>query len=111
MIVIEKNEGLKIPYEVDGTRICFNDDLTINVAKREKDWLVHIDVCFNSDGAFVIGAAAGRTYVAEIDVPKAEYIFTPSDEDPDADGMDGGGTSTLVSFNMDDVTLSLWAIE
>ena len=33
MIVIEKNEGIKIPYSVSGEKITFNDDLTINLAK------------------------------------------------------------------------------
>ena len=37
MIVIEKNQGPKIEYEVNGTKICFDDDLTINLKKREED--------------------------------------------------------------------------
>ena len=49
MIVIEKNEGAKIPFSVDGTRVTFNDDLTINLASREQDWPVHIDICFDED--------------------------------------------------------------
>ena len=45
MIIVEKNQGTKIPYEVDGTRITFADDLSLNLAKREEDWPVHIDIC------------------------------------------------------------------
>lgn len=45
MTVIEKNSGTKIPYEVVKNKICFDDDLTINLAKREDDRDVHIDVC------------------------------------------------------------------
>ena len=33
MIVREINEGPKISYEVDGTKICFDDDLSLNLAK------------------------------------------------------------------------------
>ena len=44
MKVIEINEGSKIPYEVSKTKICFDDDLTINLAKRQEDWPVHIDI-------------------------------------------------------------------
>ena len=44
MTVIEKNSGTKIPYEVVKNKICFDDDLTINLAKREDDRDVHIDV-------------------------------------------------------------------
>ena len=65
MIIIEKNEGIKIPYSVRGKKVTFNDDLTINLASREQDWPVHIDICFEEDRALVIGAAAGRAYVAE----------------------------------------------
>lgn len=63
MTVIEKNSGTKIPYEVVKNKICFDDDLTINLAKREDDRDVHIDVCYDSYGELVIGAAAGRSYV------------------------------------------------
>ncbi len=65
MNVIEKNVGPKIDYEVRGQKITFDDDLTINLAKRQKDDPEHIDVCFARDGELVSGAAAGRAYVAE----------------------------------------------
>lgn len=58
MTVIEKNSGAKIPYEVVKNKICFDDDLTINLAKREDDRDVHIDVCYDRYGELVIGAAA-----------------------------------------------------
>ena len=69
MIIVEKNPGQKIDYEVNKTKITFDDDLTLNLAKREEDYAVHIDVCFDEDGALCIGAAAGRSYVAQIDIP------------------------------------------
>ena len=96
-IIIEKNVGPKIPYEVTGKKVCFDDDLTINLAKREQDYPVHIDICSNRDGELVIGTAAGRRYVAEIDIPAREYIY------PDP--------PVPVPLDMDKVTLSLWAIE
>lgn len=37
MKIVNKNEGTKIPYEVMGNKICFDDDLTINLAKREEN--------------------------------------------------------------------------
>lgn len=64
MIIVEKNPGQKIDYEVNKTKLTFDDDLTLNLAKREEDYAVHIDVCFDEDGALCIGAAAGRSYVA-----------------------------------------------
>ena len=44
MIIVEKNPGQKIDYEVNKTKITFDDDLTLNLAKREEDYAVHIDV-------------------------------------------------------------------
>ena len=107
MIIIEKNQGEKIDYEVHGKKITFDDDLTINLAKRQEDWPVHIDVCFDTDHELVIGAAAGRLYVAEIDIPKKEYIL------PEDDGGDMGESAppTPVPLDMNKVTLSLWSIE
>lgn len=99
MKIIEKNEGPKIPYSVEDKKICFDDDLTINLQKRQKDGTTeHIDVCYDNDRELVIGAAAGRAYVAELDIPPIEY-----DE--------SGEERTPLPLDMDKVTLSLWAIE
>lgn len=102
MNVIEKNVGPKIPYEVIGKKICFDDDLTINLAKRQRDDPEHIDVCYDNDGELVIGAAAGRAYVAEIDIPAMEYEIEGEGEEQ---------TKTPLPLDMDKVTLSLWSIE
>lgn len=102
MIIIEKNEGTKIPYSVNGTKVTFDDDLTLNLASREQDWPVHIDICFDEDRALVIGAAAGRAYVAELDIPARQY---------DEEEIDEEIQRTPVPLDMDTVTLSLWSIE
>ena len=102
MIIIEINEGKKIEYEITGKKICFDDDLTINLAKREEDAPVHIDVCYDADGDLVIGAAAGRAYVAQIDIPARSYTEEGEGEEV---------TLVPVPLDMDKVTLTLWAIE
>lgn len=102
MIIIEKNEGTKIPYSVNGTKVTFDDDLTLNLASREQDWPVHIDICFDEDRALVIGAAAGRAYVAELDIPARQYIEEEIDDEIQR---------TPVPLDMETVTLSLWSIE
>lgn len=108
MIIIEKNFGPKIPYTVNvkKTSICFDDDLTINLSKRERDDPVHIDICTDRDGELVIGAAAGRRYVAEIDIPARRY-----EEQPEPEEGTEGGAPVPIPLDMDLVTLSLWAIE
>ena len=117
MIIVEKNEGAKIPYEVTGTKVCFDDDITINLAKRQEDWPVHIDVCSDEDGALVIGAESGRYYVAQIDVPAKEYEeaeATAEAENTDGEQAEEQQTETIRTakpLNMDNVTLTLWALE
>ena len=105
MIIVEMNEGQKIEYEIQNTatkkKITFDDDLTINLAKREEDWPVHIDVCFDEDRELVIGTAAGRAYVAQIDIPARQYTPGETEDDP----------PVPVPLNLDNVTLSLWSIE
>lgn len=109
MIIVEKNVGPKIDYEIKNTAtkksICFDDDLTINLIKREEDWAVHIDICFDKDGTLVIGTAAGRTYVAEIDIPAREYIYPEPVEGEEPE------PPIPVPLDLDKVTLSLWAVE
>lgn len=106
MIIVEKNEGKKIPYEVSGTKVCFDDDLTINLSKRQDDWDVHIDICYDEDGTLVIGAAAGRSYVAEIDIPQKEY-----EAQEETDTETDGESPKALPLDMNKVTLTLWAIE
>ena len=109
MIIVEKNEGPKIEYEIQNTattkKITFDDDLTINLAKREQDWPVHIDVCYDEDDELVIGTAAGRRYVAELDIPAREYVYPEPVEGEEPE------PPTPVPLDLDKVTLSLWSLE
>lgn len=112
MIIVEKNEGAKISYEVNKTSICFDDDLTINLAKRQKDWPVHIDVCSDEDGALVIGAESGRYYVAQIDIPAIEYEEAEATAVADEAGEPTEAAAPVAKpLDMDKVTLTLWALE
>lgn len=106
MKVVEKNKGTKIDYEVNGTKICFADELTINLAKIQKDDSVHKDICYDSEGDLVIGAEAGRYYVAEIDVPAMEY-----DIDTSGEGEEETQTVTPRPLDMKKVILTLWSID
>ena len=102
MIVTEINKGTKIPYEVNGTTITFDDELSLKLKKLQKDDPVHKDICYDKDGDLCIGAAAGRAYVAEIDIPGIEYETTGEGED---------ATTEALPLDMDKVALTLWAID
>lgn len=110
MIIIEKNEGTKIGYEVVGTKIYFNDELMINLAKIQKDDPVHKDICYDSEGDLIIGTEGGRYYVAEVDVPGVEYEVVEDESATDESGM--GGTSVVAKpLDMEKVVLTLWSID
>ena len=110
MKVIEINEGSKIPYEVSKTKICFDDDLTINLAKRQEDWPVHI--------AILVSRAEGRNYyVAQIDIPAREYKNPEATEETATveEGGEQAGTTDApqpepLPLDMKKVTLTLWAL-
>lgn len=101
MIVKEKNVGPKIPYEVIGTKIIFDDDLMLNLAKRQNDEPVHIVISRNKARALQIGTADLWRYVAEIDIPAKQY------EEPEGEEE----APVPLPLDMDTVTLTLWAIE
>jgi len=101
MIVIDKNVGPKIPYEVNGTKITFDDDLMLNLAKRQNDEPVHLIISYDKSRALQIGVADLWRYVAEIDIPAKQY------EEPEGEEE----APVPLPLDMDNVTLTLWAIE
>lgn len=119
MKVINANVGPKIPYDVTGSKITFNDEIMLNLEKKEADADVHIDISTDDFGGLITGV--GRDYVAQIDIPAREYEEIPAEaeESPaaDSDESDGGmGTSGAkieripIPFSMENVTLTLFAL-
>lgn len=107
MIIVEKNEGTKIGYEVSGTKITFADELMLNLAKLQKDEPEHKDICLDDDGDLVIGTASGKWYVAEVDIPAREY------DEQEYEILDGekGFKMVALPLDMDKVVLTLWSID
>jgi len=99
MNVIEKNTGPKIEYRVEGTKITFRDEMTLDLSKYERDYPVHLDICENRDGILVMGLS--DYYVAQIDISERLYSEEIVGEET---------VRTPVPFSMDRVTLTLWAI-
>ena len=102
MIVIEKNAGPKVPFEERGTKVTFDDELTLNLAKLERDWPIHREVYFDADGELITGIQAATALVAEIDIPEAQY---------ETIGSEGEETTVRKPIDMDAVTLTLWAVD
>lgn len=100
MQVIEKNEGPKIQYEEDGTMVFFGDnELMINAGKYQRDWPIHVDICSNRDNQLTIGTGEGLYYVAQLDIPAAEYTEPTTEEE----------VTELIPLDMSDVVLTLWS--
>lgn len=109
MKIIEKNEGVKISYVVKTTKITLDDELMMNLERYERDDPNHIDICRDKYGNLVSGVIPGTAekYVAQIDIPARDYDYI-------ADGVDDDGKprelQIPIPFNMDNCTLTLWAI-
>lgn len=54
MNVIHKNEGAKVQYTVRGSKITFDDEVTYNLTKYERDEDSHIDLCRDKFGLSLI---------------------------------------------------------
>ena len=113
MKVIEVNVGEKIPYTTSGTKITFDDELMLNLAKLERDFDVNVDICIDKYGMIVTGL--GVKYAAQIEIPARQYTEKEIDN-PDYDPDDENSQKTImvpepVPFSMNNVTLKLYAID
>ena len=95
IIVVEKNEGEKIAYDVSTTKIIFGDD----------DLMVNKDT---QDGLTVGVNTEAREYVAQVIIPAREYeIVDTGEEDEDGKAIT---KREPVPFDMKKCTLVLWAL-
>lgn len=102
MQIIEKNEGPKIAYEENDPKVTLGDDeLMLNMAKYQRDWPVHIDICSNRDKQLVIGVGEGLYYVAQFDIPERKYTEPESEEE----------TPEPIPIDMSEVVLTLWNLD
>ena len=115
MKVIKKPTNGKnfVPYEVEGSMISFgNEEIMMNLKKKERDDDVTIDVCRDFLGGLTFSAGGADTYVAQIFIPARKYTDTEKpnpDYDPDDPASPESITEhTAVPFNMKNVTLTLF---
>lgn len=79
-----------IQYETTKKSISFNDEeLTINLEKRERDDDVTLDICKDYQGGLTLGTESARAYVAQVYIPARQYIEV---EDTEAEGTEADGT-------------------
>lgn len=131
MNIIEVTVGKKIDYKVSGTKITFNDELTVDCEKLERDQEVVRDICIAKDGSLTIGQL-GEKYAAQIEIPPRVYIekkapnpdYIPTETEADIEEIkeEAKGINDVqkqeyfienipVAFSMKNVTLKLYMVE
>lgn len=102
--VIDIDEGPKIAWNQEGTRITFgDDDLMLNVSKYQRNYDNHIDISADQYGTLSMGV--GLYYVAQLDIPAFRY---PPQPEP-AEGEEQEPVEPL-PLDMGQVILTLWAL-
>ena len=114
MKVIYKTPEAKknhLEYDLEGTRLTINDELSIKLDKYERNEDAHLDICVDCYGNLVLGVIPGlaQRYAAQIDIPARTY----HDEDSGKTNEDGESIILLVAdpYNPDNTTLTLWEME
>ena len=105
MRIIDINEGTKIPYEVNGTKITFDSMLTIDLSRYQKEEERVIDISLNDDDMLQMGL--GKWYIANISLPPKEYELVENGTDEN-ESVVYNKTSKIL--DMDKVTLTLWSL-
>ena len=114
MIIVEKNAGQKIDYDLNGTKLSFADDeLVLNLARYQRDYTVTKDVMLDSEGYLTTGR--GDAYIAQVEIPEIEYeeeTETVTEEDGEGNEVEREVvTRTALPLDTDKVTLYLFSIE
>lgn len=110
--VVEKAPGKPhIDYAVSGgKKITFGDDeLTINLAARERDEAVTLDICIDAENGIVIGVGGtAQKYAAQIDIPARRYDVAEDGED-DITG-EVREIPVPMAFDISLCTITLWEV-
>ena len=117
--VMEKEEGKHIDYQVTSKKITFGDDeLTINLASRERDYETVLDICLDTEDGLVIGVGENaKKYVAQVVIPARAYETVEGEVvmEMGEGQQEGEGryqtVSVPVPFDMNKCTLILWKME
>ena len=103
--------GKHIEYALSGgKKITFGDDeLTINLASRERDFEVSLDICIDEEDGVVIGTGGrAQKYAAQIVIPARRYDIIEDGEDENGEPKE---VPMPIPFDMSLCTLILWGLE
>lgn len=112
MKILERNDGPKIPYSVDGTLLNLDNRMILNAEAYELDEENHLYLYQNRYGCLLCSADGSEDsescYVAELFIPPRAY---QSDRKAVYEGNLPVVKKTAVPFDMDRCTLALWSLE
>lgn len=108
--VTEKTPGKHIEYAVDANKITFGEDeLSVNIAARERDYEVSLDICIDSENGIVIGTGGkAQKYAAQVVIPARRYDVIEDGEDENGNPKE---VPVPIDFDMSLCTLILWGLE
>lgn len=108
--VIEKTPGRHIEYATTAKKITFGDDeLSVNLAFRERDYEVVLDICIDTEDGIVIGTGGkAREYAAQVVIPARRYDIIEDGEDEMGNPRE---VPVPLDFDMSLCTLILWGLE
>jgi len=118
MIEIHMTEGEYFPYTCTKKSITIDDDISVNLQKREADEEVVIDIYRDINKNLMIGYDADAQHlVAQVLIPARQYTFETKDnpdfnmnEEESATNQKTVTTKTAVPFDIDKCTVRLLAI-
>lgn len=117
MKIIEMNEGRKIDYKLEGTKLELADGaLTVDLERYQSDDSVTRDIMVDNEGYLVMGR--GSYYVAQVEIPAREYEETEvpqtleeGEEETGGMGDMPGIVRTPMPLDTEKVTLCLFSID
>lgn len=104
MQIVDKNQGTKIDYIINGQQLSFKNEMTLNLAEYEKDFPVHLDICLDENGSLTLGL--GKKYVAQIDIPPRQYIYPKPNDNEEEEP-----SKVALPFDNKQAILTLWRME
>lgn len=105
-IIIEKTGGVKVDVAFNGNKVILGDDeMTLNLAKYERDDPVHIDIGLNAWGFLSFGIS--DRYAVQLEIPARSYVFQESEDEVDENG-NAKIEKIAQPFDMSKVTVILW---
>lgn len=83
--------------------------MTINLATRERDYEVSLDICIDEEDGVVIGTGGkAQKYAAQVIVPARRYDVIEDGEDENGEPKE---IPVPIPFDMSLCTLILWGLE